>query len=141
MSASSGNISVCLSTPQGLSVSRSKPAEGLLSAASAGQQQREAWHRSGWEAEARGHESGIFQHVRENVDLVKYRGQFQPDALCFRIKEGVLKEVMGIMVLYRVMVKLVIGGLASVFNAFDLFRFLKRKTPEKLILSHNCVTV
>lgn len=40
---------------------------------------------------------------------------------------------MGIMVSYRVMVKLVIGGLASVFNGFN--GFLERKTPEKLIMS------
>uniref|UniRef100_A0A674MXQ4 S-arrestin n=1 Tax=Takifugu rubripes TaxID=31033 RepID=A0A674MXQ4_TAKRU len=57
------------------------------------------------------------------------------------IKEGVLKEVMGIMVSYRVMVKLVIGGLASAFNDFNVFKFLKRKTPEKLIMSSIVTTV
>lgn len=46
---------------------------------------------------------------------------------------------MGIMVSYRVMVKLVIGGLASVFNGFNGFNgFLERKTPEKLIMSQLC---
>lgn len=33
----------------------------------------------------------------------------------FSIKEGVLKEVMGIMVSYRVMVKLIVGGCVCLF--------------------------
>lgn len=48
---------------------------------------------------------------------------------------------MGIMVSYRVMVKLVIGGLASVFNDFDVFKILEKKTPEKLIMRSRVTTV
>lgn len=41
------------------------------------------------------------------------RGPASPGRLCFRVKAGVLREVMGIMVSYRVLVKLIVGGSAS----------------------------
>lgn len=68
-------LNAWLCPPQGHCVPRSKPAEDLLSAASAGQQQRAAWHRPGRQAEARGHQPGLVQPVSEAPELVKEPSQ------------------------------------------------------------------
>lgn len=59
---------MCVSTSQGLVVSRSDPAEGLQAAACAGQQQGEAGHRSGRQTEARRHQPGIIKHVSKHSE-------------------------------------------------------------------------
>lgn len=55
-------VCVCLMS-QGLGGSWRDPGQGLQAAASAGQQQGEARHRSGRQTEARRHQSGLIKHV------------------------------------------------------------------------------
>ena len=56
-------VCVCVLMSQGLGGSWRDPGEGLQAAASAGQQQGETGHRSGWQTEARRHQSGLIKHV------------------------------------------------------------------------------
>lgn len=85
-------IWICICVSQGLCVCRSNPAEGLHTAAPAGQQQGEEGHRSGRQTEAWRHQPGIIEHVSKHsetqtapLQMLNVSSDIEADSSFFRL--------------------------------------------------------
>lgn len=109
-----------MSCVQWLSPIRYQPKEGLHSVPTAGLQQGPERHRSGWTTQTRGHQPCFFYHVStgdtENTDSVKWTRATSlvdclvRECLCCRVKDEVLREVQGMLVSYKVIVRMIASG-------------------------------